>query len=234
MGRKPKIDMIKFKTLFYDDHLSLKEISNYFNVTISSISSFRYRHNLPARGWAKGIPPRTGSKMSTEHKKILANANKGRKPHNYIKSDSVCMNCGKIFHVKPFQKKRGAGKYCSKKCFDSYRIGKNFPNDFFKKGEQHPFYVINKIIRNYSNTWTYREKKEIAEKCNWSCNHCGKEAKDKVIYKIASDFRFDHIKAISLGGSHNINNGQMLCVSCDLEKTKSDQIEIFNKHNFNY
>lgn len=31
--------------------------------------------------------------------------------------DCICLNCGKFFHVKPTQIRRGGGKYCSKECY---------------------------------------------------------------------------------------------------------------------
>lgn len=59
-----KIDLTKFKELFYDKKLSISEIANYFGVSFSGVSSFRIRNSLPTRGWSKH--PFLGKKH-TEH-----------------------------------------------------------------------------------------------------------------------------------------------------------------------
>ena len=45
-------------------------------------------------------------------------------------NNSICLKCGKGFYVKPFQKKRGRGKYCSVNCLsESNKTGKYLPCD---------------------------------------------------------------------------------------------------------
>lgn len=80
--RVRKIIFDEFIELFYEDNLTLKEISTHFNVAISTIGSFRKRYNLPARGWANGVSPRLGSKMSDDLKKKLSDIAKTKTGSN--------------------------------------------------------------------------------------------------------------------------------------------------------
>lgn len=73
---KQKIDIDIFKVLFYEQRKTIKEISNYFNCHVSSISSFRKRWNLPTRGWGK-CHPMQGLKHSKESKNKISNSRKG-------------------------------------------------------------------------------------------------------------------------------------------------------------
>ena len=56
--RKSKINHDKFIELFYTNSLSTKEVAIFFGVSPITIADYRWRHNLPKRGWAGGIHPR--------------------------------------------------------------------------------------------------------------------------------------------------------------------------------
>lgn len=54
--RKSKMNIYDFKKFFYEEPHSVEEIAKHFGVSISYISTFRKRNNLPKRGWAYGHP----------------------------------------------------------------------------------------------------------------------------------------------------------------------------------
>lgn len=72
MSRKLKINIDIYNKLIYEESLPFKEVAKIMGVAISSLTSFRYRNNLPNRGWAKGIHPMAGSKMPKELKERLS------------------------------------------------------------------------------------------------------------------------------------------------------------------
>ena len=55
-----------------------------------------------------------------------------------------------------------------------------------------------------------RQRKILAWVASGQCNWCGAE--------LPKDFHADHIKPFSKGGPTNTNNGQALCVDCNLKK----------------
>jgi hypothetical protein len=75
---KTKILLKKFKELYYKKQYTMHQMCIFFNVTGSAIASFRHRHDLPPRGWAKGIHPQQGKKHSLETIQQIKNSRKGK------------------------------------------------------------------------------------------------------------------------------------------------------------
>ena len=53
-------DTKKFAELFYDKQLSYKDISKILNVPTATLTDYRWRNNLPTRGWANNKHPWIG------------------------------------------------------------------------------------------------------------------------------------------------------------------------------
>lgn len=73
--KSQKINLKKFKELFYDKRLSTHEVAAFFNVTVSGLSTFRVRNNLPARGWSKH--PFLGKKHTKQSRDKMSRSLKG-------------------------------------------------------------------------------------------------------------------------------------------------------------
>ena len=225
----PKIDLKQFMKLAYEKRLSNIEIAKYFGVGVSALGSFRMRNKLPPRGWS--IHPFLGKKHSVAARKKMSNSLKGKKAWNKFLPDFWnCGQCGKQFRNRDGQRR----KYCSHKCYWSFKKGKTVPGGFLG-GEKHWNYNPDrsKIINRYiSHTvFTHKEKTEILKRCNYSCQMCGKKFKQVRVYKlIKSGIRYDHVKPIRLGGEHCCENGQILCTPCETIKTRKDKLEILHGH----
>lgn len=68
--------------------------------------------------------------------------------------------------------------------------------------------------------------KEALELCGWKCEHCECPLYHKRRARKSRKYEFDHILAVALGGRHIIENCQVVCRPCHLEKTKSDMVLI--------
>lgn len=77
-----KIELDKFRELFYDKRLPNQEIADYFKVGVSALGRFRARNGLPGRGWATGVSPVVGMKPGKKCREMAARSNKGRKAWN--------------------------------------------------------------------------------------------------------------------------------------------------------
>ncbi len=73
-----KIKLQEFKILFYKKQMTLNDIAEKFGVAISSIGSFRHRHNLPPRGWSNGRHPFLGKHHSDKTIKTISNQLRGK------------------------------------------------------------------------------------------------------------------------------------------------------------
>lgn len=116
------------------------------------------------------------------------------------KVETTCKNCSKGFVTYHAWIKKGAGKYCSKACQDTYRRGRSY-EDFYGqekglqlkqlyssilKGSANPNYGNSKLKGDnnpnwrggisfipYSTAWTRRLKKTIRERDDHTCRLCG-------------------------------------------------------------
>jgi hypothetical protein len=78
-----KIELLKFKELFYDRNLPSAEVAKYFGVGVSALGTFRHRHNLPGRGRSSPDNPFKGRRHSKESLEKISKKLRGRKPHNF-------------------------------------------------------------------------------------------------------------------------------------------------------
>jgi len=125
---RQKIKLKKFKELFYLNNLSIKEVADYFKTHISSISSFRKRHNLPIRGWSKGHPF-LGKHHSEKTKNIL------RK------------KCGFKKELNP---NWNGGEYIDKKGYKWIRVPDKTINSYRGYMKEHR-YVMSKFLKRPIN-----------------------------------------------------------------------------------
>ncbi|MDR0790343.1 MAG: HNH endonuclease [Bacteroidales bacterium] len=71
--------------------------------------------------------------------------------------------------------------------------------------------------------FTAEQKRLILERDNYHCVRCGKGREDGV------ELQIDHIKPKDLGGKAIIENGQVLCASCNFKKKNYKQTETGKK-----
>jgi len=87
-----------------------------------------------------------------------------RKNRNNIKN-SVCVQCGALFHESPSRKKRDlSNDFCSQKCYAEWKIGRNTGEKNHNwKGGYEPYYGPN---------W-YRQRNLARKRDDYSCRYCG-------------------------------------------------------------
>ena len=132
-------------------------------------------------------------------------------PHNKGVKDlrrkikKECLTCKKEFYVA---KSKIDKKYCSRKCCS----GINDPN--WKGGYERTLWRNRqrRIKRkNAEGSHTLKEWNDLKEKCNYTCQACGKiEPEIKLTV--------DHIIPLSKKGTDYIDNIQPLCKSCNPSK----------------
>jgi len=72
-------------------------------------------------------------------------------------------------------------------------------------------------------SWIRRErlpnwaKRAIISRDRGKCANCGKN----LILELEDDYHFDHIISLSIGGTNDLSNFQLLCKVCNLEKSNS-------------
>lgn len=65
--------------------------------------------------------------------------------------------------------------------------------------------------------FTFWQRIELLRLADFKCEKCGYAKYDKL--------QFDHIKPLCVGGGSDIDNGQVLCKPCHVEKTKQETVE---------
>lgn len=135
-------------------------------------------------------------------------ANKGK--GNKVISINHCVVCSKPFRVFA---NNMYGHCCSKKCTDK------------RYGELNPDAEHNKRARyrtkKNGNTIEEVSFKYICERDNWKCQICGKGVSKTKKYPHPLSPSLDHIKPISLNGSHSHDNTQLAHLRCNLSKGAS-------------
>lgn len=96
-----------------------------------------------------------------------------------IQNNCKCEICGKEFHVRPFDKKRGRGRFCSKKCFSEYRRldwSKKEKNPMYSgidfKLEKNPNWRGGTSFKPYPLGWGRTFKEQIRFRDGYKCVVC--------------------------------------------------------------
>lgn len=161
-----------------------------------------------------------GYKQTKEHK-IKKALSRRRGKYFY------CLECNKKFWRSPSHIEKGDCKFCSRKCYQKWQIGKkkNVKRDFHK--EKNPSWKggitpINMLIRNSNK---YKEWRiAVFERDNYTCQECmDKCGNGHDVYLEAH-----HIKPFATYPElrFNIDNGITLCKKCHIKKPKG--IEIYD------
>lgn len=93
--------------------------------------------------------------------------------------DSTCLMCDKKFHIKPYAKTRGRGKYCSKKCYNKARsmwMSDKSYNPAYKvdfKLEKNPNWNGGTSFKQYPIGWNNTFKEQIRYRDEYKCQICG-------------------------------------------------------------
>lgn len=157
----------------------------------------------------------------------ISEALRGKIPWNKIQNDIICI-CGKIFHAKPAETKKGKGKYCSKNCYYKSKKGKLLTAKHreklkfahkggnatsFKKGQTPWNY---KGITRISLLQRDKFRKEISNliltRDNYTCQICGQKGGDLHVDHIQSWAEYVELR-------FNIDNCRTLCRDCHYQVT---------------
>jgi len=143
-----------------------------------------------------------------EHKyKWLSENQKGEDAPAWKKNiTKECEYCGEEFEVCPSQTKWRALRYCSTECYGKASREDNYGNNF------------------YSNRKWKKTKTEVLERDNYTCQKCGKTAKE--LLRDDVDLHVHHIVPRSEGGAeYNKNNLIVLCGLChaDIHSNNGDK-----------
>lgn len=92
---------------------------------------------------------------------------------------------------------------------------------FLYKGDMRHTYSLNILEENPAESYSQNSKRKISPKLrskvlkrdNYTCQHCGKTVEDGVKLEI------DHMIPVSLGGTDDIDNLQVLCMECNRGKS---------------
>lgn len=106
----------------YSDKLTLKDMSDFFGVSLQGMikalertglrDSFDFKKN---RGKFNG-PRKRGYRLSEEHRKKLSDARK-RRPPKLLRTQCECPECGRLFESIPESKNKSLNRdYCSNEC----------------------------------------------------------------------------------------------------------------------
>ena len=163
-----------------------------------------------------------------------------------IRSVRRCAQCGKVVMVLPYRQKRKSF-LCSRTCRDQrnktgqyvtcenqdcgkivYRSRCNLAvrKHFFCSircrsavvhGERHHLWEggVDPDDKRREHEFTSHQRRRILERDEYACRACGDEQ--------AEELHIDHVLAICLGGTADIENGQTLCARCHHKKTASDR-----------
>jgi len=158
----------------------------------------------------------------------------------------ACDHCGKVVDILPYRQKRKSFM-CSLKCRNehnrhgryvecenpectkivyrgdwTFKINKHHFCSFkcrsaVVNGPNHHLWVggLGSHIKRQGHEFTHHQKRLILERDSYTCRGCGDDQADAL--------HIDHIQAICLGGTNNLENGQTLCEGCHNKKTTQDR-----------
>lgn len=155
--------------------------------------------------------------------------------------ETICTNCGKAFHIKPYQKKRysrHAGYFCSKACFNEYKKewfkGEN-NHQYGLKGDKNSSFKGKELpYKNHNNTDIY-----VYAPTHPFANKRGRVTKHRLVVeenrlRFNPDF-FQNINDVwvlkksyqvhHIDGNHDNNNIENLIVV-----TRGEHTTIHNQH----
>ena len=117
------------------------------------------------------------------------------------KVECKCLNCDKVFYKCPSQftaksGKKGAGKYCCRKCRDLHWIGQN-----------NPLYIDGS--REYRGTNWQAQKRAAKKRDNSICQHCGVAGND--VHHIIP---YRHFAEGEFLAANDLSNLITLCKQC--------------------
>lgn len=115
-----------------------------------------------------------------------------------------CEVCGKEIRVTRSKKRRGVGRFCSRKCFG---IGKSGPNATNWKGGKTPEKVLIRCRRDYAE---WREM--VFARDDWACQDCGVRSNKQNHLVINAH----HVFSFAEFPEHRLAvwNGVTLCLDC--------------------
>jgi len=164
----------------------------------------------------------------------------------------ICLQCKTIFYIKPYENKRGGGKYCSLKCSHKAQVKKI--KTYCKTCGAVFFVKLSKIKKGWGK-FCKRECYDIWQKkyrngsnnSNWRggdikilCNQCNKEKYITISLKRKSHNFCSH-KCYSLWRSinirnnkvHNWNGGKLIvCKQCGKIKKRNKAYKVGKNGNF--
>lgn len=156
------------------------------------------------------------------------------KEHNLKISEALkrgayfdCITCSKKFWRKPFAIKKGDNKFCSKKCYFAWQVGKKkvIKNQWDRKGASNPNWrggirPINMAIRASKEYSEWRTK--VFQRDNYTCQECGKRngLGFRVVLHAHHKKPFAKFPELRL----EIDNGQTLCEKCHHNKPKGADV----------
>lgn len=143
-----------------------------------------------------------------------------------------CEVCTHQFWRKPCEIKKGNNRFCSKKCYFQYQIGrkKDLSNRRKLIGDKNHNWKggitsENKKMRHSADYRIWRES--VFKRDNWICQSCGKRSKSNEYLRIEAH----HIKPFAAFPELrlSIDNGETLCKKCHDKKPKGKEIYIIKQ-----
>lgn len=117
----------------------------------------------------------------------------------------IICHCGNIrIDYKSNNKRKGSGQFCSTKCHDLIRKGKNFSGirDNFKSGKDHPFWKGDEAKYSAIHMWV---RFYLGKPIKCVNNDCSKKSKHFVWANISGKYKRD------------LNDWRELCNSCNMK-----------------
>jgi hypothetical protein len=111
-----------------------------------------------------------------------------------------------VYQLKSVQPGRNRRRYCSRACFKAVYHGPS--HHLWEHG------LCGHDLR-HGYEFTRSQRRAILERDGYACKACGDDQ--------AEILHVDHILAICLGGTGDIENGQTLCARCHNKKTACDR-----------
>jgi len=157
------------------------------------------------------IPPNKGKPMSFEQKIKCRNAKllrpvrywKGKKRDNLRgKNNVVCLACGSGFHMKLSKLNKTMNVFCSRRCYESYRI---------KHPEVQPNWKGGKIETGWRGTEWTKIRHVVLLRDNFVCQECKCAAKKPIVH---------HVVPFRVSQDNSISNLMVLCSKCHGKKER--------------